>query len=341
MIKFDSIQPLLFGGFIQENGNVTIISGYKKIIFKKISDKEKNLLVNILVLCDGINTTRNIISKLFSLGYSTKKATKLLKQLMTQKILVDSREIYFQFHPYLSNITPFHHKLTKEKIKLLVKEIDGFKYDGEYILLQFPKNSDFCKLTSKRRTIREFDKEKMISFQTLSELLYTAYGVAEKTNIDNGKILKRVIPSAGALYPLHIYCIIWGKVENVVPGVYYFNKRRVKGSIIRLRKIPDYNEVIKFMPGSENMVENASLLLVIVCNFKRVTQKYSNRGYMYGLLEAGHVAQNIYLYCAEQNLAAVEIGGFNDIDLSKFLGLKYPKVAPLICFLVGVPYRKT
>lgn len=75
--KFNSTKPLLFGGFIQKNNGVIIISGYKKIVFKKISDKERKLLVDALSLCDGINTVNNIISKLRFLKYDTKEATNL------------------------------------------------------------------------------------------------------------------------------------------------------------------------------------------------------------------------------------------------------------------------
>lgn len=341
LIKFASIQPILFGRFIQNDGKIIIISRHKKIIFQKILNREKKLLVSIFSLCDGINTTKNIISKICPLGYNTKEVANLLEQLMAQKVLVDSREIYLQFHPYLNNLTPFYHKLTKKKIKSLVKKIDEFKYDGKPIILQPTENSDFCKLVSKRRTIREFDKRKAISFQTFSELLYTAYGVSKKTSADGGKILKRVVPSAGALYPLHTYCIVWGKIEHVSPGLYYLNKKNSECSIVKLKEMSSYDEVMELVANSKDMIQKVSFLLVIVCNFKRITQKYANRGYLYGLLEAGHVAQNIYLYCTEQNLAVVEIGGFNDTELSKFLKLNYPEVAPVVCFLIGASRRRT
>ena len=335
LTNFHSIQPLFFGAFIQENNSISITSGNKRILMKEISEEEKKLLINLFSLCDGINTTKKIISKLRNLECDIKKASNLLHQLLLQKILIDSREIYSQFHPYLNQVTPFYYKLTKEKIKSMVKKVDEFNYKGERILLQSPSNSTFCKLIRKRRTIRKFDEKKTIPFQIFSDLLYTTYGVSTETKIKDGKIFKRVIPSAGALYPLHIYCIVLRGIKKIPPGVYYFKKKNVKCSIIKLKEISGYSELMNFFPGSEDMIKKAAVLLVIVCNFKRITQKYSNRGYMYGLLEAGHVAQNIYLYCTEQNLAVVEIGGFNDIELSKFLQLKYPEIVPLVCFLIG------
>jgi SagB-type dehydrogenase family enzyme len=340
LIRFNSIQPIFFGRFIQENDNFVVVSNSKKIIFKRIPKKKKRLLVNIFSLCDGTNTVKNIISKFSSLGYNSKEISDLLKYLIKQKILVDSREIFLRFHPYVENLTPFYHKLSKEKIKSLLREVDELKYNGKHIRLSRFPNSQFCKLIKRRRTIRDFDEQKTISLHTLSGLLYSAYGVSEKTKISGVKVLKRVVPSAGALYPLHLFCIILKKIENVYPGIYYLNKKNTTLRLTKIREISDHRVLKEFIVNHEEIIKRASVLLVIVCNFKKVSQKYSNRGYIYGLLETGHVAQNIYLYCTEQNLAVVEVGGFNDKILSDFLKLNYPQTAPIICFLIGVPKNK-
>ena len=296
-------------------------------------------------MCNGINSIKKITSQLHLLGYPKKRVFDLLKYFLNQKILVDSRRIYLHFHPYLENLSPFYHELTKKEIKSLTKKIDNFKYKGESIFLKPPKDSDFLKLTTARRTIRKFDGKKTISFQSLSGLLYASYGilsygVSKKTKKNKEVILKRVVPSSGALYPLHIYCIVLKQIEHLSPGIYYFNKKNIHPSLVRIKRISDCDIIIKLLPGSEGMTKKASVLLTIVCNFKRISQKYSNRAYLYGILEAGHVAQNIYLYCAQQNLGVVEIGGFDDRKLSRFLGLKYPEFAPLVCFLVGPPCLK-
>lgn len=338
--RFNSIQPIFFGRLIQENDNFVVVSGPKKIIFKRIPKKKKRILVNIFSLCDGTNTVKNIISKFSSLEYKSKEISDLLKHLIEQKILVDSREIFLQFHPYVENLTSFYHKLSKEKIKSLLREVDELKYNGRHIRLSRFPNSQFCKLIGRRRTIRDFDEQKTISFQALSELLYSAYGVSEKTKISGVKVLKRVVPSAGALYPLHLFCIILKKIENVYPGVYYLNKKNTTLHLTKIHEISDYRTLKEFIVNHEEIIKRASVLLVIACNFRRISQKYSNRGYLYGLLEAGHVAQNIYLYCTAENLAVVEVGGFNDKILSEFLKLNYPQIAPIICFLIGVPYLR-
>lgn len=61
---------------------------------------------------------------------------------------------------------------------------------------------------STRRSVREF-KDKNITTEQLSQILWSAYGVTDKKN--NFK----TTPSAGATYPLEIYF-----VKN--DGIYYY-----------------------------------------------------------------------------------------------------------------------
>jgi SagB-type dehydrogenase family enzyme len=330
--KFSEFQPILFGQIIFHKDYITILLGHKKVVLKSIIRENRELFIELFSLCDGVNKIKDILNKLQSLGCSVNKVKDILKTLIEQKILVDSREIYLHFHHFCNNPTPYYYVLTKDQVKLILSGVEEFDYKGESLNLQLPKNSEFCELLAQRRSIREFNKEKIISFQTFSELLYSAYGMSTKASLGNSAVVKRVVPSGGALYPLHIFCIVWGKIEKVPGGIYYFLKK--ENTIRRIKDISP-QEVSGFIAENENMIENASCLLVIVCNFKRITQKYANRGYLLALLEAGHVAQNVYLYCTEQKLAAVEISSFKDAELAKFLGLNYPEVSPLISILIG------
>ncbi|HCJ66333.1 MAG TPA: hypothetical protein DHV62_03165 [Elusimicrobia bacterium] len=53
----------------------------------------------------------------------------------------------------------------------------------------------------------------------------------------------------------------------------------------------------------------------------RVSRKYANKAYPLVLLEAGHVMQNAYLYCAEKGIGFVEVLGFDQEELSKRIAL--------------------
>ena len=86
---------------------------------------------------------------------------------------------------------------------------------------------------------------------------------------------------------------------------------------------------------ADSILEDAAAVYILVCDFQQITQKYGNRGYRFALLEAGHAAQNAYLWCTEQNLGVVEVGGFLDEELANLLLLFYPREAPLTALVVG------
>lgn len=82
------------------------------------------------------------------------------------------------------------------------------------------------------------------------------------------------------------------------------------------------------------MFGKAHGVIVISGSFRIAGEKYGNRGMLYVLLEAGHVAQNINLAAVERDVATVEIGGFVDTLLAKAINL--PKYYhPLITVVFG------
>ncbi|MDQ4143529.1 MAG: nitroreductase family protein [Actinomycetota bacterium] len=73
----------------------------------------------------------------------------------------------------------------------------------------------------------------------------------------------------------------------------------------------------------------------ISCDFSSPLSKYGNRGYRFGLMEAGAAMQNVYLYAAERGLATRAIGGFNDPMITDLLGLNGGLARPLLLILIG------
>src|SRR6202007_2975935 len=90
---------------------------------------------------------------------------------------------------------------------------------------------------------------------------------------------------------------------------------------------------------SVELVDTCGFALLIAADLRRATAKYANRGYRYTLIEAGHVAQNAYLFCAKHHLGLLEYGGFRDELVGKELRLKYPEESVLLSLFVGYPER--
>ncbi|OQW34000.1 MAG: hypothetical protein A4E19_18935 [Nitrospira sp. SG-bin1] len=171
------------------------------------------------------------------------------------------------------------------------------------------------KAIESRVSLREMILQPM-SLMHCGALLHFGYGVKRAGGGLFGRSF-RVVPSAGALYPLEIF-VHAKAVEGLTQGLYHYNPPKHH---LRLLKIGDLSEQI-----SEALVQNAipfraSVIVFIAAMFERTVIKYGNRGYRFVMLEAGHVAQNINLVSESLGLGCLNIGGFFDHDIDRLLGL--------------------
>jgi len=174
----------------------------------------------------------------------------------------------------------------------------------------------------KRRSVRDYSSSPM-ELQELSQLLWAAQGVTR----DN---FFRTAPSAGALYPVEIY-IAAGSVKSLKPGVYSYlpgshSLQNVSGNDVRA-------ELCRASLG-QGSVKQGSVVFIISVVYERVTGKYDDRGIRYAHIEAGSVAQNVYLQAVSLNLGTVLIGAFHDERVREVVGMKRNEV-PLCVMPLG------
>lgn len=169
----------------------------------------------------------------------------------------------------------------------------------------------------------------------VSTLLATGYGVHQRTMLDDGReLLERPVPSGGGLYPLEIYVLV-RKVNQLDPGIYHY--------------LPLYHQLEQIeriqLPGSlfgelflgQAYLGSASMIVCIVAMLSRSLWKYSDRGYRYVLMEAGHVGQNLNLASAGLGLGSLDLGGFLDRPLARLLHCSDELEFPLYGVAFGVP----
>jgi SagB-type dehydrogenase family enzyme len=75
--------------------------------------------------------------------------------------------------------------------------------------------------------------------------------------------------------------------------------------------------------------------LSAVSGFERTTYKYKDRGYLYVLIEAGHVAENIYLASRALGFCALSFADFFDRPVEKLLFLDGIRQSALYLIAVG------
>lgn len=166
-----------------------------------------------------------------------------------------------------------------------------------------------------RRSKREF-LNKSLTLREVSTLLSFSGGITyqEEQNWDQAL---RAYPSAGARYPLELYLAI-NKVELVEDGLYHYN---VKEHSLEVLRKGNFKEFISKNTGQE-WLENVGLVVLISAIFDRTRVKYGERGYRFIFLDAGHLAQNLYLVATALGFGCCAIGGFTDDEFNRLLDLQ-------------------
>lgn len=195
--------------------------------------------------------------------------------------------------------------------------------------IELPREVEFGGLSvdraiDSRRSEREF-KDMPLSLLELSRLLHYAYGITEKRE------QLRAAPSAGALYPIEIYPVA-NNVEGLAQGIYrYF----VADHSLALVREGDFRHQMMRHALGEEMMERASVVLVLSAVFERSAWRYRERAYRYILLEAGHISQNIYLVATALGLGTCAVGAFDDQGYNKIMGLDGKKESVIYLMPVG------
>lgn len=162
-----------------------------------------------------------------------------------------------------------------------------------------------------RRSVREFDRNRMVTVEEISQLLWSVQGVTASGGF-------RTAPSAGALYPLEVY-LVAGHVQDLQAGVYHY---RPDGHELRRVLLGDRRKQLARAALQQEALYEAPAVVVIAVIYARTTQKYGERGRQYALIEVGHAAQNLLLQAVALGLGAVPIGAFYDHEVKHVMGLK-------------------
>lgn len=177
-----------------------------------------------------------------------------------------------------------------------------------------------------RKSERDFDPEKTLWLQRISDFLYWSAGIKDKKS----NIAKRMYPSGGARYPIEIYPIIFraGDFKN---GVYHYAPREHL-----LEEIADKDwleEARKILVDKE--IKNAAAVFIMTAVFERTMMKYQEFGYRLILEEAGHLCQNFYLVSGAMGLAGCGLGGFYDKPANELLDIDGINEAAIYAFALG------
>ena len=168
-----------------------------------------------------------------------------------------------------------------------------------------------------RHTSREFDNERKLSPQVLSNLLWAAFGV----NRADGR---RTAPSARNWQEIDIYVIL--------PDAAYVYDARAN-----LLK-PVVAGDLRAFTGTQAFAAAAPLDLVYVADMARTGKAPAEERDLFSPANAGFIAQNAYLFCASEGLAVVVRGLIDRPALSSKLQLRSEQRI-MLAQTIGYPRR--
>jgi SagB-type dehydrogenase family enzyme len=186
----------------------------------------------------------------------------------------------------------------------------------------------FSNVLQKRRSARTFSN-KPLSKVDLGYLLWASSGIQR---IERGYAF-RTAPSAGALYPIETY-IAANNVEDIDKGVYHYN---IENHLLEEIKLGDFGETLAHAALDQEMCANSAVVFIWTAVFQRSVWKYSQRGYRYVYLDAGHVAQNLALAATSINCGSCHIGAFFDDEINSVVDVDRKEESAIFLSVVGHP----
>lgn len=173
-----------------------------------------------------------------------------------------------------------------------------------------------------RKSIRSYTQEPL-SINEVSQLLWAAQGITRKNGM-------RTAPSAGALYPMEVYLVV-GNVEDLAEGVYRYHPH---GHEIERLSSEDMRRELARSALNQSCIQTGAVDIVLAAVYERTAVKYGSRAERYVHIEAGNIAQNIYLQAAGLGLGTVMVGAFDDQGVKRNLPMSKDE-HPLVIMPVG------
>ena len=189
------------------------------------------------------------------------------------------------------------------------------------VLIDLPASEDFAldsldfkALIEKRETLRKYTESPI----SLDELAYLLWGTQGVKSVKAPIFTKRTVPSAGSRHPFDTYLLV-NKVTGLEPGLY-----RYMAIDHKLAKLPGFENINQNLTEAclkQQHVKDSAVTFAWTVYPNRTNWRYSDRGYRYIHLDAGHVCQNLYLLAESIDCGICAIAAFDDVKANKALGL--------------------
>jgi len=197
---------------------------------------------------------------------------------------------------------------------------------------KFPLDEiDLLQLVEKRETFRKY-LDKPLTLEELSFLLWGTQGIKSLTD---QPLSKRTVPSAGSRHPFETYLLV-NDVTGLSPGLYRY--LALSHQLARLPGRENIKGTLTEACLKQQHVKTSAVTFAWVAVPHRTVWRYSQRGYRYIYLDAGHVCQNLYLLAEAIDCGVCAIAAFDDDLANQAIGLDGEDL--FVIYLASVGKRK-
>jgi len=180
-----------------------------------------------------------------------------------------------------------------------------------------------------RKSDREYSAP--MNFTELSTIIYYSCGL-----LPENKDSKRMYPSAGARYPIECY-VLSKSVDGISPGLYHYN---VKNNTLESLFVGNIEKDIdEILTTQKSLFEASSALVILTTVLSRTEIKYGVNAYNFSLIEAGHIAQNIYLVSTSLDVGTCAIGTLHRTAVNNLLDITEEEI-PLYGLVLGKTFKQ-
>ena len=179
------------------------------------------------------------------------------------------------------------------------------------------KGKSLMQALKDRQSRRNFGTEEL-PLQTLSSLLWAANGM------NRPDMQHKTAPSAMNMQEIDIYV---AKKD----GIYLFD---AENFILK----PILAENIMALTGKQAFVEEAPINLIFVADFSKMSRASDAEKDFYAGVDTGYISQNVYLFCASEDLATVVRGWIDKPALANAMNLR-PDQKVILAQTVGYPKK--
>lgn len=183
--------------------------------------------------------------------------------------------------------------------------------DGNRIILtkdfsNLPMLHNLPQLIENRHSARIYTQECMTLTQ-LAFLLWSCQGV--KSIRGKSYATLRTVPSGGARHPFETYLMV-RNIEGLKPGAYHYLP--MEHALEFLHDVEDIDDRINESLSGQRWAAKANVIFYWSMVPYRAEWRYGIYAHRVALMDAGHMAENLYLACAGIGLGCCAIGAFSD-----------------------------